>query len=71
MKRLKEKIVNTPPNNPEFDRFTDALRSIVKVLKSEIQERIEAQKRTGKRLSKGAFLGFVVSSEVRSSIGNS
>jgi hypothetical protein len=33
-----------PPDNPEFARFTDALKTILKVPKSEINRRIEAAK---------------------------
>ena len=60
-----------PPHSPEFDRFTDAVRSIVNVSKTEMQTRIDAHRKTGKRLSKGASLGSAASSKVRSSFGNS
>ena len=33
-----------PPDNPEFARFTDALKTILKVPKSEMTRRIEAEK---------------------------
>jgi hypothetical protein len=63
--------MKTPPSNPEFARFTRAMRDIMKVSKGELQKRIEAQKESGKRLSKGASLGSAASSKVRSSFGNS
>jgi len=31
-----------PPDNPEFAKFTEAMRRIMKVPKTEIQERMEA-----------------------------
>jgi hypothetical protein len=37
-----------PPDNPEFVRFTSAMRTIMKVSKVELQRRIEAEKE-GKR----------------------
>jgi hypothetical protein len=33
------------PDNPEFARFTDAMRSIVKVSKAELNKRIAAEKK--------------------------
>lgn len=63
--------MKTPPDTPEFARFTTAMRDIMKVSKGELQKRIEAQKESGKRLSKGASLGSAASSKVRSSFGNS
>ncbi len=63
--------MKTPPDTPEFVRFTTAMRDIVKVSRGELQKRIEAQKESGKRLSKGASLDPAVSSKVRSSFGNS
>ncbi len=60
-----------PPDTPEFARFTTAMRDIMKVSKGELQKRIEAQKESGKRLSKGASLGSAASSKIRSSFGNS
>ena len=33
-----------PPDNPEFAKFTEAMRQIMKVPKAEIQERMEATK---------------------------
>jgi len=44
--------MKTPPDTPEFARFTTALKELLKVSKGELQERIEAHKRSGKRLSK-------------------
>jgi hypothetical protein len=63
--------MKTPPDTPEFVRFTTAMRDILKVSKSQMQARIETQKESGKRLSKGASLGSAASSKVRSSFGNS
>jgi hypothetical protein len=63
--------MKTPPDTPEFARFTTAMRDIMKVSKGELQKRIEAQKESGKRLSKGASLGAAASSKIRSSFGNS
>jgi hypothetical protein len=40
--------MKTPPDNPEFTRFTDAMRDIVKVAKVEMQRRIEEEKRKPK-----------------------
>jgi hypothetical protein len=61
-----------PPNTPEFSRFTAAVQDLLKVSKSEMQTRIDAQKESGKRLSKGASsLGSAASSKIRSSVGNS
>lgn len=37
--------MKTPPDNPEFARFTEAMRTIVKVSKVEMQRRIDAEKR--------------------------
>jgi hypothetical protein len=62
--------MKTPPDTSEFARFTTAMRDILKVSKSEMKTRIEAQKESGKRLSKGASLGSVASSKIRS-LGNS
>jgi hypothetical protein len=36
------------PKSAEFTRFTQAMRDILKVSKTELQERIEADKRTPK-----------------------
>jgi len=63
--------MKTPPNTLEFANFTTAMRDILKVSKGEMRTRIEAQKETGKRLSKGASLGSAASSKVRSSFGKS
>ena len=59
-----------PPGTPEFAKFTAAVQDILKVSKGEMETRMEAHKRTGKRLSKGASLGSAASSKVRSSFGN-
>jgi len=41
-----------PPDTPEFAKFTEALKQVLSVSKTEMQERIEAQKKSGKRLPK-------------------
>jgi hypothetical protein len=64
--------MKTPPDTPEFARFTNAVRDILKVSKGEMRTLIDAQKESGKRLSKGSSsLGSAASSKVRSSFGNS
>jgi hypothetical protein len=40
-----------PPDNPEFAKFTEAMRSILKVSKTELNKRIEAKLRTSKSAS--------------------
>jgi hypothetical protein len=50
-----------PPDNPEFARFTEAMRTIVKVSKTELNRRIEATKK-GKRLKTSASPDSAVSS---------
>jgi hypothetical protein len=62
--------MKTPPATPEFGRFTTAVRDILKVSKNEMHTRMEAQKESGKRLSKGASLDSAVSSKIRSSLRN-
>jgi hypothetical protein len=42
-----------PPDNPEFARFTAAMRKIMKVSKVELQRRMEAEKK-GKRFKTSA-----------------
>jgi len=37
--------MKTPPDNPEFVRFTSAMRGLVKVSKAELNRRIEAEKK--------------------------
>lgn len=37
--------MKTPPNNPEFSRFTEALRHMLKVSKAEMNTRIEVEKK--------------------------
>jgi hypothetical protein len=34
-----------PPDNPEFERFTEAMRHIMTVSKTDIQEAIKEEKR--------------------------
>lgn len=38
-----------PPDDPEFQRFTQAMREMMKVSKVEIQKRIEAEKQERRR----------------------
>ena len=57
-----------PPGTVEFAKFTAALSDILKVSKGEMQKRIETQKETGKRFSKGASLDPAVSSKLRGSV---
>jgi len=40
--------MKTPPKGPEFARFTEAMRGIMKVSKTELQRRMEAEKQTPK-----------------------
>ena len=42
-----------PPDNPEFARFTEAMRGIMKVSKAELQRRMEDEKK-GKRIKTSA-----------------
>jgi len=37
--------MKSPPKDVEFTRFTDALRGILKVSKSELNRRLEAEKK--------------------------
>jgi hypothetical protein len=37
-----------PPDNPEFAKFTDALRKVMSVSKVELQRRIEEEKQAKK-----------------------
>ena len=63
--------MKTPPATSEFARFTDAVKDILKVSKTEMATRMEAHKESGKRLSKGSSsLAPAASSKVRSSFGN-
>lgn len=56
--------MKTPPCTPEFRKFTDAMRDILKVSKGEMQTRMEVHKESGKRLSKGsASLGSAASAK--------
>ena len=58
-----------PPTNPEFFRFTAAVKDILKVSKDEMKARIEAHKEAGKRLPKGSSsLAPAAASKLRSSI---
>jgi hypothetical protein len=54
-----------PPDNPEFARFTAAMRTIVKVSKTELNRRIEATKK-GKRSKVSASPDSAVSSSAAS-----
>ena len=62
--------MKTPPNTPEFARFTAAVRDIIAVPKDEMQTRIQEHKESGKRLSKGASLDPAAASKIRSSISS-
>jgi hypothetical protein len=63
--------VKKTPHSPEFDRFTDAVRPILNVSKAEMQTRIDARRKTGKRLSKGsASLAPAVRAKLRSAISD-
>jgi hypothetical protein len=53
------------PDTPEFRKFTTAMRDILSVSKTELQARIEAQKESGKRLSKPSSRVSVSSSNSR------
>jgi len=57
--------MKTPPDTPEFARFTAAVRDVLTVSKEEMRTRIEAHKESGKRLSKGASLDPAASSKLR------
>ncbi len=39
------KPMKPPPTDPEFVKFTEAMRQIMKVSKAEIQERIDAERK--------------------------
>jgi hypothetical protein len=41
-----------PPDNPEFARFTEAMRHIMGVSKATLREREEESKKKGKRAKK-------------------
>jgi hypothetical protein len=63
--------MKTPPDTPEFTRFATAMRDILRVSKVEMRTRIETQKESGKRLSKGsASLAPAASAKIRSSISD-
>jgi len=51
-----------PPDNPEFARFTDAMRRIMRVSKSELTKRMEAEKK-GKRSKVSASPGSAAASK--------
>lgn len=55
--------MKTPPDTPEFRKFATAMRDILSVSKTELQSRIEAQKKSGKRLSKPSSRVSVSSSK--------
>jgi hypothetical protein len=46
--------MKTPPKNAEFDRFTEAMKTILKVSKTEMVQRIEAEKTTKRTESPAA-----------------
>jgi hypothetical protein len=61
--------MKTPPDTPEFARFTTAVSDILKVSKTEMHTRMEAHRESGKRLSKGSSsLSPAVASKLRDSI---
>jgi len=37
--------MKAPPKNPEFAKFTDAMKTIMKVSKTELQKRMEDEKK--------------------------
>jgi hypothetical protein len=41
-------LMKQPPSNPEFQKFTQAMRDILKVSKTELQRRAETEKRKPK-----------------------
>lgn len=51
-----------PPDNPEFARFTDAMRRIMRVSKSELTKRMQAEKK-GKRSKASASPGSAAASK--------
>jgi hypothetical protein len=59
-----------PPSSLEFARFAAALGEIVKVSPDEIERRMQAQKKEGKRFSRGASLDVAAADKIRSSFGN-
>lgn len=52
--------MKTPPDNPEFERFTDALRQMLKVPKTEMNRRIEAEKKRRPKHSASRLSGEAV-----------
>ncbi len=63
--------MKTPPATPEFARFTSAVADILKVSPREMKIRMEAQKESGKRLSKGsASLSPRVAAKLRSAVSD-
>jgi hypothetical protein len=50
-----------PPKTPEFERFTEGLRRVLSVSKTELEARMEAQKKSGKRLPKRSAFRVPVS----------
>lgn len=62
-------FVKTPPDTPEFARFAQAVRDILKVSKPEMQARMEAHRQSGQRLSKGlSSLAPVAAAKLRSAV---
>jgi hypothetical protein len=63
--------MKVPPATPEFTRFTEAVRDILKVSKGDMQARMEAHRESGKRLSKGSSsLSPRVAAKLRSSVSS-
>jgi hypothetical protein len=61
--------MKTPPNTPEFSRFTIAMRDILKVSPAELKTRMKTHKESGERLSKGSSsLSPAASAKLRSSV---
>jgi hypothetical protein len=50
-KQEDNEAMKKPPDNPEFRRFTNAMRDLLKVSKTELQRRMEDEK-TAKRTPK-------------------
>jgi hypothetical protein len=63
--------MKTPPANPEFSRFTTAMKDVLNISPNEMKAREAAHKESGKRLPKGsACLSPVASELLRSSFSN-
>jgi hypothetical protein len=49
MESRYDNAMKTPPDNPEFGRLAEAMREIMKVSKTELQRRMEAEKKKAKQ----------------------